>query len=52
LVEQRFCKPKVGGSIPSAGTVDVAVPTTNERFRVHLCTRPRTAVSEKKRAFL
>jgi hypothetical protein len=20
LVEQRFCKPKVGGSIPSAGT--------------------------------
>jgi hypothetical protein len=23
-VEQRFCKPKVGGSIPSAGTTDLA----------------------------
>ena len=27
LVEQRFCKPRVGGSIPSAGTIDAFIGT-------------------------
>jgi hypothetical protein len=25
-VEQRFCKPKVGGSIPSSGTIPIPAP--------------------------
>ncbi len=29
-VEQRFCKPKVGGSIPSAGTISPAEPESNQ----------------------
>jgi hypothetical protein len=31
-VEQRFCKPKVGGSIPSSGTSLHAIPQTNSVY--------------------
>ncbi len=30
-VEQRFCKPKVGGSIPSSGTISLKIA---QRFSV------------------
>src|SRR5215475_7391419 len=34
-VEQRFCKPKVGGSIPSAGTIDLADKNEADSIAAH-----------------